>query len=117
MATTLTRAALKIDSATCQVGCSTKTMPAPSYQLGCCHDLTDAYLDAPPPPADPQAIADCLLPLRRLLRALFNGETKILRDLNSSIPEERGRIRGQKADGFFLLRIDLQQDLTKVSVG
>jgi hypothetical protein len=72
---------------------------------------TNAYLDAPSPPADPQAIADrprrSRPPRARcsLLRAFLNGEAKILRDSNSSMLEERGRIRSQKSDGLFPLCI------------
>jgi hypothetical protein len=48
---------------------------------------------------------------------LFNGDTKILRDLNPAMLEIRGRIGPQEARGVFSLCIDLQQHLTKCSVG
>jgi hypothetical protein len=78
-------------------------------------DSADAYRDAPPPPADPQAVTDGPSPCPSL-RALFYGEAEVLRDLNSALPEKRSGVGCQEAGGLFTLRIEFDQDLAKVFV-
>jgi hypothetical protein len=54
---------------------------------------------------------------RGILDGPSKRDTKILRDLNSAKPEERGRVSYEEIYGFFPALIKLSQDLTEVLIG
>src|SRR5204862_3383522 len=73
--------------------------------------------DAPSPPADTEAVGRRGSSRRCLFGSLLDRDPIVGRDLNSSVTQERSRVRCQKLERFLALLVEFLQDFAEFLVG